>query len=281
MEKLNIGFLHPGEMGISLAASAQNTGHVAYWVSEGRSEATQERAKKFDLVDAKTLEALCEICPVIVSICPPHAAEDVARKVREVSFDGFYLDANAISPQRVLQIGQMMEDAGIKFIDGGIIGPPAWEPDKTRLYVAGKEGAYLAAFFSEGPLETEVIGEEIGKASALKMCYAANTKGTTALLCAILAAAEKLGVRTELEKQWSRHGSNFAEQTESRVKGATAKAWRFVGEMEEIAATFGEAGVPEDFHLAASEIYKRISHFKGLPEKPPLKEVLEALMTSL
>lgn len=280
MEKLNIGFLHPGEMGISLASSAQNSGHVVYWVSEGRSQQTQDRAAKFNLLDAQTLEALCEVCPVIVSVCPPHAAEDVAGKVVKASFGGFYLDANAISPQRTLQIGQMMEDAGIKFVDGGIIGMPAWESGRTWLYLSGKERAHLASCFEGGPLETEVIGEEIGKASALKMCFAAYTKGTTALLCALLAAAEKLGVRADLEKQWSRHGSDFAEKTKGKVRGVTAKAWRFAGEMEEIAATFGEAGVPKDFHLAASEIYRRISHFKGLAERPSLEEVLEALIPS-
>jgi 3-hydroxyisobutyrate dehydrogenase-like beta-hydroxyacid dehydrogenase len=147
MEKLNIGFLHPGEMGISLAASTKNTGHIPYWVSEGRSQATQDRATKFNLTDAKTLEALCEICPIIVSVCPPHTAEDVAGNVVNASFGGIYLDANAISPQRTLKIGQMMEDEGIKFVDGGIIGMPAWESGKTWLYLSGKEGEYLAACF--------------------------------------------------------------------------------------------------------------------------------------
>ena len=278
MGKLNIGFLHPGEMGISLAASAQNTGHIAHWVSEGRSKLTGDRAAKYGLVDAQTLEGLCEACSVIVSVCPPHAAEEVAKNVVKASFGGYYLDANAISPQRTVKIGQMMEEVGIKFIDGGIIGRPAWESNRTWLYLSGKEGAYLAACFSSGPLETLVIGEKIGKASAIKMCFSAYTKGTGALLCAILAAAEKLGVRSDLERQWSRDGSDFAEKTQKRVRGVTAKAWRFTGEMEEIAATFGEAGVPENFHLAASEIYRRIAHFKGLSENPPLKDVLEALI---
>ncbi len=280
MDKLNIGFLHPGEMGISLAASTQNTGHIAYWASEGRSQDTRDRATKFSLEDARTIEDLCEKCPVIVSVCPPHAAEDVAADVVKASFGGIYLDANAISPQRTLKIGRMMEDAGIKFVDGGIIGMPAWESGRTWLYLSGKERVHIATCFDGGPLETEVLGEEIGKASALKMCFAAYTKGTTALLCALLAAAEKLGVREDLEKQWSRDGSDFADKTQKQVRGVTAKAWRFAGEMEEIAATFEDVGVPKDFHLAASEIYSRISHFKGLSERPSLKEVLEALIPS-
>lgn len=277
MEKLNIGFLHPGAMGISLAASAQNTGHTACWASEGRSQQTHERAAKYGLVDTRTLEGLCDICSVIVSVCPPHAAEEVAAQVLQCSFDGLYLDANAISPQRTVRIDQSMREAGVAFVDGGIIGGPAWEPERTWLYLSGQEAGRAAACFSAGPLETSVIGESIGKAAALKMCYAAYTKGTTALLCAILTTAEELGVREELETEWSRNGSDFAEQARERARRVTAKAWRFVGEMEDIAKTFRGAGAPGDFHAAAADIYRRIAHFKGAHPTPALEEVLEAL----
>jgi 3-hydroxyisobutyrate dehydrogenase-like beta-hydroxyacid dehydrogenase len=194
------------------------------------------------------------------------------------SFQGLYLDANAISPQRAMRIGQAMTEAGVSFIDGGIIGGPAWEPGKTWLYLSGEKAAETASCFSAGPLETSVVGESIGKASALKMCFAAYTKGTTALLCAILATSEKLGVRKELEEQWSRDGSDFAEQARARVRRVTAKAWRFTGEMEEIASTFREAGLPGEFHAAAKIIYRQIAEFKDVPSLPSLEDVLEALV---
>jgi 3-hydroxyisobutyrate dehydrogenase-like beta-hydroxyacid dehydrogenase len=276
MTKLNVGFLHPGAMGISLAASAQNSGHAVYWASEGRSQQTHARAAKYDLQDVQTLEALCEACDVVVSVCPPHAAEAVAAQVRACAFRGLYLDANAISPMRTQRIGRAMAQAGIAFVDGSIVGGPAWEPGRTWLYLAGREAGRAADCFSAGPLETCVIGEEIGKAAALKMCFAAYTKGSTALLCAILATAEELGVRQELEMQWSRGGSDFAQQTQERVRRVTAKAWRFAGEMEEISATFEQAGLPGGFHAAAADVYRRIAHFKGA-ETPSLDEVLEAL----
>ena len=278
MTQLKIGILHPGAMGISLAASAQNSGHTVYWASAGRSAQTQERAAQHNLVEVRSLDELCETCAVIVSVCPPHAAEEVARQTLETSFDGLYLDANAIAPQRAKRIARLMEEAGVKFIDGGIIGGPAWEPGRTWLYLSGDHAERAAACFSEGPLETCILGEEIGKASAIKMCYAAYTKGTTALLCAIFAAAESLGVRMDLQRQWSRNGSDFADQAAGRVKRATAKAWRFTGEMDEIAATFAGAGVPAGFHEAAGEIYRRLAHFKAQPEQPSLAEVLEALV---
>jgi 3-hydroxyisobutyrate dehydrogenase-like beta-hydroxyacid dehydrogenase len=278
MDRLNIGFLHPGTMGISLAATAQNTGHSAYWVSEGRSAETRERAAKHGLLEARTIDELCAKCSVIISVCPPHAATEVAESVAASAFRGVYADVNAISPERITSIAESMADTGADCVDGGIIGGPAWSPQHTWLYLSGPAAEDIAACFAAGPLEVEVIGDDIGRASALKMCFAANTKGTTALLCAVVAAAEGVGVRAELERLWSRHGSTFAEQSLARIQGVTAKAWRFAGEMEEIASTFATAGLPDGFHLAACDIYERIAGFKGSEPKPPVTDVLHALL---
>ena len=274
-----IGILHPGEMGVSIAASAINSGHEIFWASTNRSDKTRARAEKHGLMELKSLVELCKTCEIIICICPPHAAEDVAKQVVEHGFKGSYLDANAISPERAAKIGQMLGAKNIHFIDGGIIGGPAWEPKNTWLYISGKKAKQIADCFSNGPLETKIIGDEIGKASALKMCYAAYSKGTTALLCAILGTAESLGVREELYQQWDMDESGFSEQVNRRVVRVTAKAWRFEGEMKEIAATFHAAGMSQGFHEAAAEIYHRISSFKDAKHVPELKDVLQALIT--
>jgi len=275
-----IGFLHPGTMGISLAASAKNSGHTVMWASEGRSRATHDRAKSHDLIDAGALQSLCETCDTIVCICPPAAAEKVAHSVLATGFQGLYVDANAISPARTRRIGAALVAAGARFVDGSVIGGPAWTPGRTRLYLAGPDAEGAAAGFSAGPLETYVLGPEIGHAAALKMCFAAYTKGSSALLSAIMAAAEANGVLDALAMQWSRNGSDFAEQTERRVRGVTARAWRFAGELDEIADTFSDAGLPAGFGEAAAEIYRRTAHFKAAPEPPPLDAVLAALINS-
>ena len=273
-----IAVLHPGEMGISLAASAINSGHQVYWLSEGRSEKTRARAEKYGLLEINSLSLLCQTCEVVISICPPHAAEEVARSASEAGFRGLFLDANAISPQRAIKIGQMLEADGSHFVDGGVIGGPAWKPNETWLYLSGDRSNEMAAYFSNGPLETKIIGSEIGRASGLKMCYAAYTKGTTALLSAVLATAESLNVRDELYQQWELGEPGFSEQVNRRVARVTAKAWRFEGEMKEIASTFGAAGLPEGFHLAAAEIYHKMAGFKSADETPPLDDVLKALL---
>jgi 3-hydroxyisobutyrate dehydrogenase-like beta-hydroxyacid dehydrogenase len=189
------------------------------------------------------------------------------------------VDANAISPQRAIQIGNRLMEAGIAFVDGGIIGGPAWEPNRTWLYLSGALAPEVAAYFAKGPLMPQVLDESPGSASALKMCYAAYTKGTTALLSAILATAESLGVRAALAQQWDREGNDFTAQTTQRVRRVTAKAWRFVGEMEEIAATFRDAGMPGAFHESAADIYQRLASFKGASATPSLEEVLTALLS--
>src|SRR5687768_5132159 len=202
MPPLPLGFLHPGDMGISLAATAQNSGHTAYWASAGRSAATRARAEQQGLVDAGTVEQLCALCAVIVSVCPPDAAEAVADEVRAAGFRGLYVDANAVAPQRAVAMSAALETAGARFVDGSLIGGPAWGPG-TTLFLSGPRADEAAACFAAGPLETRVLGDQPGKASALKMVYAAYTKGTTALLAAILATAEALGVRDELYAQWT------------------------------------------------------------------------------
>ena len=274
---MKIGILHPGEMGISIAASAKNSGCEVYWVSEGRRQPTRERAAQFGLQDGRTLARLCAECPIIMSVCPPHAAESLANDVVAAGFTGLFVDANAIAPQRTIKIGQTMSRSGVTFVDGGIIGLPAWRPGTTCLYLAGPRAAEVAACFSAGPLDTKVMGATIGKASALKMCYAANTKGTVALLAAIVGAAETLGVREELFAQWKHDDAALPEQVQKRIQANTSKAWRFVGEMEEISRTFSEAGVPGEFHAAAANIYQRLARFKDSQTPPTLEDILSAL----
>ena len=273
-----IGILHPGEMGVSIAASAIHSGHEVYWASQGRSEETRLRAERQHLIDLPSVQQLCQACEIILSVCPPHAAENVTSSVLAAGFKGLYLDANAIAPQRAIEIGKRMHEAGVHFVDGGIIGGPAWTSGETWLYLSGEHASDIAACFANGPLETKIIGQEIGKASALKMCYAAYSKGTTALLAAIVATAESLDVRQELYSHWDSDSTGFSNQVNQRVSRVTAKAWRFEGEMREIALTLQGTGLPDGFHHAAEEIYHRMSGFKDAARTPPLEDIIQSLL---
>jgi 3-hydroxyisobutyrate dehydrogenase-like beta-hydroxyacid dehydrogenase len=263
-------------MGASVGAAARSNRHTVLWASAGRTASTHARARRADLEDAGTVASVVKASDIVLSVCPPHAAEDVAREVAELGFSGVYVECNAISPDRTRAIQQIVEKTGAHYVDGGIIGGPAWTREaKTRLYLSGPRAEEVAACFAGSPLQAPVISERIGAASALKMGYAAYTKGTTALLTAILGMVEKEGVRAELAQQW---GETFTEQAVRRVCANTLKAWRFVGEMYEIAATFEGARLPGGFHRAAAEVYERLEAFKDCTEPPAIESVLEALL---
>ncbi len=272
-----IGILHPGDMGISIAAAAQREGKRVLWASEGRSAETRTRAEQHGLQDVGSLAAVCAQCDVLLSVCPPHGAEQLAADVAAAGFRGLYLDANAIAPARAKRMAQALTDAGITMVDGGIIGGPAWTAGATELVLSGSQAQAVAALFAGSPLATRVLGPEIGSASALKMCYAAFSKGSTALLAAILAAASANGVRDALEAQWAHDDAAMPANTERRIRAAAPKAWRWVGEMHEIADTLRAAGLPGDFHAGAADVYARLAGFKGA-DKPALDAIVAALV---
>ena len=273
-----VGIINPGAMGTSIAASARAAGHDVLWAAAGRSAATRQRAAEQDLRAVETLEQLCAACEIILCVCPPHAAEAVADAVIAASFSGLYCDGNAISPQKAISIAERMGAAGIDFVDGSIIGPPAWQSGSTRFYLSGPSAGQVAALFAGTLTEAIAIGAEIGKASALKMTFAALTKGSTALLAAIYGTAENLGLRDELEREWAMRSAEAVEQRRNQVRGVTSKAWRFAGEMQEIAATFELAGLPPGFFEAAFEVYTRMAGFKDAEAVPELEAVLGVLM---
>jgi 3-hydroxyisobutyrate dehydrogenase-like beta-hydroxyacid dehydrogenase len=265
-------------MGVTVAAALKHAGHEVLWISERRSAATRARAEQVGLRDAEFITALCQQAEVIVSVCPPATAEDVARSVASRKFAGLFIDANAIAPERARRIGKMIEGGGGQFVDGGIIGPPARQPKTTWLHLSGAAANEAAALFSGSLIEAVAIGDEIGKASALKMCYAAYSKGSTALLAAVVAAADALGVREELFAQWSQSNADVSARIDREIPVAAAKAWRFVSEMEEIAATLRAAGVPGGFHDAARDVYARLAEFKNAASPPSQRDILTALL---
>lgn len=274
MTAQRIGILHPGEMGSAVAATVRNSGYEVCWVSEGRSHRTRARAESAGFTDAGTLAHLCETCPVILSVCPPEFAADLADQVLAHGFRGTYLDANAISPAHKQEIAARMQASGVRFVDGGVIGLPPKAKGQTWMYLSGEHADSIACCFQAGPMEVEVIGTGIGKASALKTCYAAQNKGSIALLIAVMGTADRLGVLDELRREWARPG-RAGGHNESHVLRAAPKAWRWSPEMREIAATFESAGMPPEFHRAASEIYERLREFKDA--SPSIEEVLKKL----
>lgn len=273
-----VALLHPGNMGVTIGAAAATSGARVIWVSDQRSPATQERAKKAGLVDVKKLADAVRESEVILSVCPPHAALDLARKVAEHNFKGIYVDANAVSRATAEEIGRTVTRGGATFVDGGIIGSPVKQAGTTRLYLSGVRAADVAELFSASMLSAKAIGPNPGAASALKVVYAAWTKCTDGLVLAIRALASIEGVDQALSEEWSISQPDLARKSVRAAAVAAPKAWRYVGEMKEIAESFASAGLTPGFHNAAADIWERLAPFKDRTDPPPtLDEVLDTL----
>ncbi|HEY7202746.1 MAG TPA: DUF1932 domain-containing protein [Methylomirabilota bacterium] len=272
-----IGLLHPGDMGSVVGACAVAGGSRVLWASEGRSGGSHDRAAAAGLEDAGRLAAVVAGSDVVVSVCPPHAALDLARAVAALRFSGLFVDANAVAPTTAREIGAAVEAGGAVFVDGGLVGPPPRAAGTTRLYLSGREAKRVAALFEGTRLEAIAVSDAPGAASALKMAYAAYTKGVSALLMSVRALAAVEGVDEALLAEWQRSQPELPKRSEAAARDNARKAWRFVGEMEEITATFEAAGLPGDFHEAAAEIYRRLAVYKDATTPPSMADLVGPL----
>jgi len=281
MSSKTVALFHPGNMGATIGAAAATSGARVIWASEQRSKVTQERARQAGLVDVESLANAVMQSDIVLSVCPPHAAVELARTVAKQNFRGIYVDANAISRATAERIGDIVTQGGASFVDGGIIGAPVKKAGTTRLYLSGARAAEVADLFSQSMLNAKTIGATPGAASALKVAYAAWTKCTDALVLAICALAAHEGVDQALMDEWRISQPDLERKSNRAAAVAAPKAWRYVGEMEEIAATFEAAGLPTGFHNAAGEICARLAPFKDLTDPPPtVAAVLAALRAS-
>lgn len=263
MNRTVIGVLHPGEMGAAVGRCLTQRGHTVLWASAGRGPGTAARAKSAGLTDAGTAKAMADQAEVIVSVCPPQAALDVARAV--TGFAGLYVDANAISPATAREVSRMISGGGGRYVDGGIIGPPPLAPGSTRPYLSGPDAEAVRDLFAGTALDTRVIGDTVAAASALKMAYAGWTKGSAALLLAVRALAREEGVEDTLLAEWALSQPSLEDRSRGSARSATAKGRRWIAEMEEISATMATAGLPDSFHHAAAEIFRRTSRASNKP----------------
>lgn len=271
-----VGLLHPGEMGAAVGRCLTDAGHTVLWASDGRSKQTAARAAAAELTDAGTPRKLAAEADVILSICPPHSALDVAWAVH--GFTGLYLDANAISPSTAREVAHLITANGGRYVDGGIIGAPPVTAGPTRLYLSGPDAARVQELFAGTPLEARIVSGPETAASAVKMAYAAWTKGTAALLLAARALARAEGVEDTLLAEWALSQPGLAERSAGAARSGVAKGWRWVGEMEEIAQSMTGAGLPDGFHQAAAEIFRRCPR---LPEASPDPELTATVLKEL
>jgi 3-hydroxyisobutyrate dehydrogenase-like beta-hydroxyacid dehydrogenase len=258
MSEVTIGLLHPGEMGAAIGRCLADRGHRVLWLPEGRSPATAARARAAGLTAVPDLAEIAGRSDVILSVCPPHAALDLARRMAGVRFGGVFVDANAISPATARQVAAIVEDGGASYVDGGIIGSPPGDQVHARLYLSGARAGQVRELFEGTAVEGRLVERDlVGAASAVKMAYASWTKGAAALLLTARALARAEGVEEVLLAEWATSQPDLAGRSAGAARSADGKGWRWIGEMEQIAQAMGAAGLPEGFHRAAAEVYRR------------------------
>ena len=277
-----IGVVSPGAMGTEVGRTLAGLGTRVVVALDGRSDRSRSRAKAAGLEDARSLTELVRASDLVLSIVPPACAVEVASQLAQAMTDTgahrVVIDANAVSPARAREVGHAIERGGGRYVDGGIVGGPPQPGHRTDLVLSGGGAEKLATELTTEELVVTWIGDDPTAASALKMCYASWTKGTSALLISIRAVARHQGVDQALVDLWGRAQPSLLARSDAEG-GVAGRAWRWVDEMAEIARTFEDAGLPGGAADAASRLYERLASFKDVDTPPSLDELLTAVLS--
>ncbi|TQK42307.1 3-hydroxyisobutyrate dehydrogenase-like beta-hydroxyacid dehydrogenase [Streptomyces sp. SLBN-118] len=271
-----VTLLHPGSMGAPLAAQAVLSGHRVLWVAEGRSDLTRSRAEKAGLIPCSSLGEALAASEIVLSVCPPQAAESVAAAVATHEFEGTYVDANAISPQRMLRTAERMAP-GCAILDGAIIGPPPGQGRRARLYLSGDPHVVglIGELFENTEIDVRRAGAELGAASALKMAFASFQKVARTLAGVSHALAEQYGVAHLLTAEAKVMTSEILSDP-GYLPSVAARAWRWAPEMGEVAEALRAAGLPPQMAEAAAAVMQLWEKDKDQNDLP-LADVLAHL----
>ncbi|MFJ8944263.1 DUF1932 domain-containing protein [Streptomyces sp. NPDC102395] len=271
-----IGLLHPGSMGSAFGAQLRARGHIVLWCPDGRSDTTRRRAERAGL-EAAALPALVSRSDVLLSLCPPAAAEETAGQIAELGMSEagtIYVDANAVSPSRVVNIADRL--APMPVIDAAVVGSPPAGGKSPTLYLSGavEQAERIAELFAGTDVRTHVLGDSIGKASALKLAYSSYQKVSRVLAAVAYGAADTYGVADELLVIAAKRTRSYLVETDYIPKAA-ARAWRWAPELEDAAVLLADAGLPDSLmHAAAATL----AQWEGnRDERLDIAEALEAL----
>lgn len=279
-----VAILSPGDMGHAVGRALGNHGLEVITSLEGRSERTRKLAFDGNFQDVPDLKELASRADLILSILVPSEAIGVARKMADAIRDSGsappFVDCNAVSPQSAQVMSEIIGTAGGSFVDGSIIGGPPGRGASPRIYVSGPGSTVMTQLDGKG-IEVRPMGDEVGRASAIKMCYAAGTKGTAALHTALLTAAEALGVSEELAAELKSSQPDVLARLEGQVPNLPIAAGRWIGEMEEIAATFEHVGVTPGFHHGAAAMFRLLNQTPFAQETPETKDSSRTLAQTI
>jgi 3-hydroxyisobutyrate dehydrogenase-like beta-hydroxyacid dehydrogenase len=284
-----VGLISTGDMGSGIGIVLKRGGLDVATCTEGRSELTKRLAREAGLRDTASLDELIAQANIMVSVLVPsqarNLADRVAESMRRTGKTPVYVDCNAVSPRTVRGIRDVIEAAGARFVDCGIMGGPPQNDPGATFFCSGPDTTPMDVLASAG-LNVRRLGSEIGQASGLKMVFSASTKGTIALWSELLTAATALGLRDELLRFYSEKNTQVAAAMIKAIPGIPWRAHRYAGEMEEVAATFEETGLTPRMLQGAAEMYElmaatEMGKLTSRDPYPELADLLDAMARQL
>ena len=265
-----VGLLSPGDMGSNVGRALSENGFEVITSLESRSDRTKELAQIAGIEDAGSMEEMVERSDIVLSILVPEAAVGVAREVAEIISDTGkplpFADCNPVAPATAHEMAEIIDSAGGKYIDAGIIGGPPGRGAPPRFYASGPHEAILAQLDGRG-ISVPTMGGDVGRASAIKMCFASLSKGTASLHASALIAAENLGILDEFINELDSSQQRVLSGMQG-VNSLGAKAFRWIEEMEQIAATFAAAGATPLMHKGAADMFRLVASSPIGHERP-------------
>jgi 3-hydroxyisobutyrate dehydrogenase-like beta-hydroxyacid dehydrogenase len=254
-----VALLHPGMMGARIGAELVRVGHQVRWLAVGRSSASRGRAEEAGLIATGDVDTLLSGAEIVLSVCPPQGALDVARLVAGGGFAGTYVDANPVAPATLAQIAATVEAGGGRIVDGGIVGPPPGEGLSTHLYLAGdpSTAGKVAELFTGSAVTPMVVGADLGAASAAKQAYALFNKGRMLLAAVAADLAESSGVLDVLAAESGRSGADILAELPAVRAGLAEVGWRWGPEFEELAAALVASGADPALARACVQVLGR------------------------
>jgi len=271
----SVAILSPGDMGHAIGQLLKENELRVLTCLTGRSNRTRVLSSQAGIIDVPNLNELVEQSDVLMSVtvseAVPGLCREIAGAVKATGTDLLFAECNAISPGLSREMEGALSEAGARYVDASIIGGPPRNGSSPRVYASGDNASEFEQLRDFG-LDVRNLGPQLGRASGIKMCYAAMTKGTTALHSELLIAAEKLGLRKELMAEFSGSQPAVVQRMEGWIPGMPAKSRRWISEMEEIEATFRDLGLTPNIFKGVADMYRMIGETHLGDENPESRD---------
>ena len=270
-----VAILSPGDMGHAVGQLLREHELKVVTCLTGRSQRTKDLAELAGIADVPDLNDMVAQSQIILSISVsemvPSICQQVADAIKDTNANVLFAECNAISPQLSRQMEPIITEAGGRYIDASIVGGPPLNGSSPRFYASGDNTAEFEGLANFG-LDVRTAGTEVGQASGIKMCYAAMTKGSSALYSELLMAAEMMGLSDFVKAEFQSSQPAVLQRMERGLPGVPAKARRWVSEMEEIKDTFEHLGLTPHLFQGVADMYRMIGSTSMGDETPQTRD---------